>query len=1021
MEKMEEQTNDTRKKRLRILDYDEIEAIYGLPRFTIEEQIRYFSLSPVEKAALDRLHTIRSKISFILHLGYFKSHRMFFVLDTNEVEKDISYIRERYFPCSQVTETKVSKKTRLKHQHMILELCNYQNCDGTVRRNLEIKAGEAAKICGKPLYVFREIMRELEEKRIVIPGYTFLQEIVGKALNSEQNRMTEILRRNLDDSDISDLDNLLKNPSGLHEITYLRREPKDFTSTEIKNEIRRGQRIRGLYRVSQKILGMLEISNESIRYYASLVTFYSVFRLKRFDSWTVHTYLLCFIHYRYQRHCDNLLMSLIFYVRKFVDSANSAAKERVYAHRIETNQDCQKAAHVLRLFTSGKIARDTPYHEVRGIAFDILDRPRMEAVADHIENQVVFDEKAFIWDSIGKLGHQFKIYLRPILLSIDFEGLRTQTSLIEAMDFLKNAFGKKRSVLRFPEDKIPIGFIPLKFMKYLYDKDDTGNKRIVPDRYEFFVFRTLCERLESGDIYCRDSVRFRSFKDDLIDDQNWKRKDEIIGSIGVPILRLPIGDHLASLEHELENRIEDVNRRIATGENEYINIRRQGNNTRWNLIYPGGREDTNHSFFDALRQVNIASVIDFVNRHCQFMNAFEHVLGRYVRHKADYRVITACILGWGTNMGIGRMSQISDVDYDILSAASDNFIRLETLREANDIVSNSVAKMSVFRHFDIGGIVHSSSDGQKFETGIHTINARHSPKYFGLGKGVVSYTMVSNHIPVNAKIIGANEHESHYVFDILSDNTSEIRSKVHSTDTHGTNNVNSAILHIFAYLFAPRYKDIFDKVRTSFYGFRHPSQYENCLIRPVRKINKELIIGEWENIQRIMISLALKTTTQSIIVRKLCSHSRKNKTQRALWEYDNIISSLYLINFIDDPELRRNVCQSLNRGENYHQLRRAVAYANFGKIRFGTEYEQQIWEECSRLITNCIICYNAAILSNFLKHRASVGDIENTAIFKNISPVAWQHINLYGRYEFIKRPEKIEMKEIIEELSKVII
>ncbi|MBZ9607974.1 transposase [Clostridium estertheticum] len=28
--------------------------------------------------------------------------------------------------------------------------------------------------------------------------------------------------------------------------------------------------------------------------------------------------------------------------------------------------------------------------------------------------------------------------------------------------------------------------------------------------------------------------------------------------------------------------------------------------------------------------------------------------------------------------------------------------------------------------------MHSSSDGQKFETNINTINSRHSPKYFGL-------------------------------------------------------------------------------------------------------------------------------------------------------------------------------------------------------------------------------------------------------------------------------------------------
>lgn len=215
------------------------------------------------------------------------------------------------------------------------------------------------------------------------------------------------------------------------------------------------------------------------------------------------------------------------------------------------------------------------------------------------------------------------------------------------------------------------------------------------------------------------------------------------------------------------------------------------------LQYPRGSEPVNHSFFDAMKQVDIDSILHFANRHCRFMETFDHVLGRYVKQEADDRAITACLIAWGTNVGLGKMGEISDIGYHTLSTVSDNFIRLETLREANDRVSNAIAELPIFRHYDIGETLHSSSDGQKFETRIHTINARHSPKYFGLKKGVVSYTLVANHIPINAQIIGANEHESHYVFDILFNNTTDILPEVHSTDTHGTNEVNFAILHIF--------------------------------------------------------------------------------------------------------------------------------------------------------------------------------------------------------------------------------
>ncbi len=81
-----------------------------------------------------------------------------------------------------------------------------------------------------------------------------------------------------------------------------------------------------------------------------------------------------------------------------------------------------------------------------------------------------------------------------------------------------------------------------------------------------------------------------------------------------------------------------------------------------------------------------------------------------------------------------------------------------------------------------------------------------------------------------------------------------------------------------------------------------------------------------------------------------------------------------------------------------------------------TEHEQQIWQECSRLITNCIIIYNATILSNLLTYRESIGDIEGAAALKNVSLVAWQHINLHGRYEFTKNTDPIDMNEIIRAL-----
>ncbi len=88
-------------------------------------------------------------------------------------------------------------------------------------------------------------------------------------------------------------------------------------------------------------------------------------------------------------------------------------------------------------------------------------------------------------------------------------------------------------------------------------------------------------------------------------------------------------------------------------------------------------------------------------------------------------------------------------------------------------------------------------------------------------------------------------------------------------------------------------------------------------IKPTHKINSSLIIKEWDNIIRILASLAMKETTQSIVVRKLSSYKRNNPTLKALIEFDKIIMSLYMLDYIDDSDMRSNVHRYLNRGKLY--------------------------------------------------------------------------------------------------------
>ena len=112
-------------------------------------------------------------------------------------------------------------------------------------------------------------------------------------------------------------------------------------------------------------------------------------------------------------------------------------------HRIESNRNLQKAGQILKLFVDDGIPETEPFNQVRAKAFAILDRGKIESVANHITTRTSFDETAFQWDCIDDLSAQFKRHLRPIVRAVSLNGSPAQSQLIKAFQFLRTAFSNR--------------------------------------------------------------------------------------------------------------------------------------------------------------------------------------------------------------------------------------------------------------------------------------------------------------------------------------------------------------------------------------------------------------------------------------------------------------------------------------------------------------------------------------------------------------------------------------------------
>jgi hypothetical protein len=108
--------------RLQILSPEEYDLLWGFPSFTQSDRDLFFTLTAPEREALEQRRSIRTKIHFLLHLGYFRARQRFFRFELPAVRDDVDYLRRRYFDNRAVADLTVSDHTRKRHVEAILGL-----------------------------------------------------------------------------------------------------------------------------------------------------------------------------------------------------------------------------------------------------------------------------------------------------------------------------------------------------------------------------------------------------------------------------------------------------------------------------------------------------------------------------------------------------------------------------------------------------------------------------------------------------------------------------------------------------------------------------------------------------------------------------------------------------------------------------------------------------------------------------------------------------------------------------------
>lgn len=204
-----------------------------------------------------------------------------------------------------------------------------KDADATFLDRLANEAKALAKRHVLSRIIMEGLLSYCQQLNVIRPAYSSLQDRVSTALLAERKRLANKLYTDADKALRSQLDGLLENDGLFYNLTLLKKDQKNFSTTEIKMSVSKQQLVMGIYGQSKWLMPRLGISEQNIVYYANLAEFYTIQKLRRLaDKNLVRLYLLCYAHRRLLKINDHLVSSLIQKMGKYADDARSTNAQK---------------------------------------------------------------------------------------------------------------------------------------------------------------------------------------------------------------------------------------------------------------------------------------------------------------------------------------------------------------------------------------------------------------------------------------------------------------------------------------------------------------------------------------------------------------------------------------------------------------------------------------------------------------------------------------------------------------------
>jgi TnpA family transposase len=268
------------------------------------------------------------------------------------------------------------------------------------------------------------------------------------------------------------------------------------------------------------------------------------------------------------------------------------------------------------------------------------------------------------------------------------------------------------------------------------------------------------------------------------------------------------------------------------------------------------------------------------------------------------------------------------------------------------------------------------------------------------------YTHLSDQYSVfNTQVISCAEREALYVLDGLLENDTELPIRTHIVDTAGCTDQVFGLCYLLGFTFMPRLKNLasrrlFKPVGSPEEGLFGSRSYPQLDALFSATVDLNLIAEQWEGLVRVAASLKNRVVSANVIARRLASSATSNRLAKALLHLGQLVRTIYLLRYFNDPDMRQQVRTQLNRGEARQDLAQRLFFADQGMFRSGDYYQMMNRASCLSVLSNAVLVYNTLRIGRVLERAKAQGQEFRPEAIAHVSPLARRHVIVNGTYDF---------------------